>query len=144
MGNHKALATSSDGAKIVAGVWGGFIHTSSPTTAEQVISSVNAWPSAAALVTAEASGVVTGSVAAVAATNLAGGTGTPAPSAIQTGGLPSAPTAPGDAAGSGDISTPTAPPAIQTGGLPSAPDAPVNAAGSGTVTAPDAPSPVQP
>ena len=66
------------------------------------------------------------------------------PDEIQPGGQPDAPTAPGNATGSGTVSAPTAPTAIQAGGQPSAPTAPGNATGSGTVSAPTAPSPVQP
>lgn len=53
-----------------------------------------------------------------------GSGGLPIPSAIQPTGLPSAPTAPVNAAGSGTVSAPAVPISIQPTGLPSAPAAP--------------------
>lgn len=102
------------------------VVTAGISSAAQVIAAVNADLDAAALVTASANDTVTGAVAELAATNLTGGVDASitAPESIQAGGQPSAPSAPGNAAGSGTVSTPTAPVSIQASGQPSAPTAP--------------------
>ena len=65
------------------------------------------------------------------------------PDAVCPAWQSSAPTAPGNAAGSGSVSAPSAPAAIQAGGQPSAPGNPAAVVATGQPSAPSAPDPVQ-